>query len=130
MRLSICTLLAAALILLGAGSGCQVRRVILPAETGAKLFPGFSGYGRKVTTNSPEAQRWFDQGIQLLYGFNHDEAIRSFQEAAKADGRCAMAWWGIAYASGFHINNPVMTEQQSRQAFLASREALRVMVSM
>jgi tetratricopeptide (TPR) repeat protein len=96
-----------------------------PAAAGApKLYEGFEGYARKVTTNSPEAQRWFDQGIQLLYGFNHDEAIRSFEQAAAIDPQCAMAWWGSAYARGIHINNPVMAEEQSRAAYEAAQKAL------
>ncbi len=88
------------------------------------LHRGFGTYHRAVTTSSPEAQRYFDQGIQLLYGFNHDEAIRSFQRAAELDPRCAMAWWGIAYAHGLHINRPEMTEAQSAGGWRASREAL------
>jgi tetratricopeptide (TPR) repeat protein len=88
------------------------------------LHKGFGNYHREVTTGSPEAQRYFDQGIQLLYGFNHDEAIRSFQRAADLDPRCAMAWWGIAYAHGLHINRPEMTEAQSAGGWRASREAL------
>ena len=71
-----------------------------------------------------EAQRWFNQGIQLLYGFNHDEAIRSFHAAGEADPRCAMAWWGVACAHGLHINNPVMGEESSRQAFEAAQQAM------
>jgi tetratricopeptide (TPR) repeat protein len=81
-----------------------------------QIYAGFKGYSRIVTCNSPEAQQWFAQGIQLLYGFNHDEAIRSFQKAAEIDPGCAMAWWGSAYARGLHINNPEMTEIQSRLA--------------
>ncbi|MCZ6835189.1 MAG: hypothetical protein O7G85_05380 [Planctomycetota bacterium] len=92
---------------------------------GARLYEGFEGYHRTISTDSAQAQRWFDQGLQLLYGFNHDEAIRSFQEAANLDDTCAMAWWGVAYASGLHINNPQMTEQQSKQGYEASREALQ-----
>jgi tetratricopeptide (TPR) repeat protein len=92
------------------------------AERGPKLYRGFDGYQRRVTTDSAEAQRWFNQGIQLLYGFNHDEAIRSFQQAARIDPSCAMAWWGAAYARGLHINNPQMGEEQSR---LADRDARR-----
>jgi tetratricopeptide (TPR) repeat protein len=95
-----------------------------PAAEAPKLYDGFEGYARKVTTTSAEAQRWFDQGIQLLYGFNHDEAIRSFEQAAAIDPQCAMAWWGSAYARGIHINNPVMGEEQSRQAYEAARKAL------
>ncbi len=88
------------------------------------LYPGFDGYSREVTTDSDEAQRWFNQGIQLLYGFNHDEAIRSFERAAELDPSCAMAWWGSAYARGLHINNPVMGEEQSRLAHEAAQKAL------
>jgi tetratricopeptide (TPR) repeat protein len=94
------------------------------AEASAGLYPGFTGYARKVTTASPEAQLWFDQGIQLLYGYNHDEAIRSFEQAAKIDPSCAMAWWGSAYARGLHINNPEMKEEQSRLAHEAAGRAL------
>jgi tetratricopeptide (TPR) repeat protein len=102
-------------------AGCQSP----PAtEAGARLYPGFGTYHRRVTTASPQAQRWFDQGMQLLYGFNHDEAIRSFREASHLDPNCAMAWWGIAYASGLHINNPEMSEQQSEQAWDAALAAL------
>lgn len=90
----------------------------------AKLYQGFQGYTRKVTTKSPEAQKWFDQGIQLLFGFNHDEAIRSFEKAAAIDPTCAMAWWGSAYARGLHINNPEMGEEQSRLAHAAAQKAL------
>ncbi len=88
------------------------------------MYPGFTGYARRVTTHSADAQKWFDQGIQLLYGFNHDEAIRSFEKAAELDPACAMAWWGSAYARGLHINNPEMGEEQSRLAYEAAQKAL------
>jgi tetratricopeptide (TPR) repeat protein len=93
----------------------------------AGLYPNFAGYARKVTTDSGEAQRWFDQGIQLLYGYNHDEAIRSFERAAELDPSCAMAWWGSAYARGLHINNPEMTEEQSKLAYEAARKAVQAL---
>lgn len=87
-------------------------------------YPGFTGYERTVTTSSAEAQAWFNQGLQLLYGYNHDEAIRSFERAADADPSCAMAWWGSAYARGLHINNPQMTVEQSQLAHQAAEKAL------
>lgn len=93
-------------------------------KTGLRIYPGFDGYSRQVTTRSPEAQRWFDQGLQLLYGYNHDEAIRSFEQAAEIDPSCAMAWWGSAYARGLHINKPEMSEEQSRLAREAADNAL------
>jgi tetratricopeptide (TPR) repeat protein len=61
-------------------------------------------YSRKVSTRSKEAQRWFDRGLAWTYGYNHDEAVRCFQKAAKADPKCLMAQWGIAYASGPNYN--------------------------
>ena len=68
------------------------------------FFEGLGSYSRKVTTDSPEAQRYFNQGLAFLHGFNHGAAIRSFQEAARLDPKCAMAHWGIALACGPHIN--------------------------
>ncbi len=88
------------------------------------LYPGFGKYTKTVTTDSAQAQKWFNQGMQLLYGFNHDEAIRSFTEAARLDPDCAMAWWGVSYAHGLHINNPVMTAEQSQAGYEAAHKAL------
>jgi len=68
------------------------------------FFEGLGSYSRKITTNSPSAQRYFNQGLAFLHGFNHGAAIRSFQEAARLDPKCAMAHWGIALACGPHIN--------------------------
>ena len=68
------------------------------------LYEGLGSYSRKITTDSPEAQRYFDQGQAFLHGFNHNAAIRAFQQASELDPKCAMAHWGIALASGPHIN--------------------------
>jgi tetratricopeptide (TPR) repeat protein len=72
------------------------------------LYDGLGSYSRKVTTASPEAQKYFDQGLNFLFGFNHGAAIRSFQEAARLDPACAMAHWGVALACGPHINFPLV----------------------
>ncbi|PYI48859.1 MAG: hypothetical protein DMF10_03035 [Verrucomicrobia bacterium] len=72
------------------------------------LYDGLGSYSRKVTTDSPEAQRYFDQGLAFLHGFNHRAAIRAFQQAAEIDPRCAMAHWGLALACGPHINLTVV----------------------
>ena len=53
-------------------------------------------YSRAITTTAPEAQLWFDRGLNWLYGFNHAEAIACFQRALKQDPACAMAYWGIS----------------------------------
>ncbi|MFT5464492.1 MAG: tetratricopeptide (TPR) repeat protein [Planctomycetota bacterium] len=90
----------------------------------ARLYPGYGGYHRQITTDSKEAQRWFDQGLQLVYGFNHDEALRSFRQATKSDPNCALAWWGVAYANGIDVNDGAMSEEDRREAFDAAQEAL------
>jgi len=93
------------------------------AESVVRHFEGLGNFGRKVTTQSAEAQRFFDQGLCFLYAFNHDEAIRSFEEAAKIDTDCAMAWWGIALANGPHINNPIVTPERAKAAWAALTKA-------
>src|SRR4029434_5088790 len=68
------------------------------------LYDGLGSYSRKIATDSAEAQRYFDQGLAFLQGFNHRAAIRAFQQAAELDPKCAMAHWGVALACGPHIN--------------------------
>ncbi len=92
--------------------------------TGSKLLPGLDTYHFEITTDSPEAQAWFNQGLVLMYGFNHGEAIRSFREAAARDPEAAMPWWGVAYAHGMHINMPVMTDAQWQASHDAVQKAL------
>lgn len=69
------------------------------------------------------AQRSFNQGLNFLFAFNHDEAIRSFQSAVEADPKCAMAWWGVAMANGPHINNPMVDEEHAKAAWNAIQKA-------
>jgi len=63
-------------------------------------------YSRKITTAVPQAQLWFDRGLNWLYGFNHAEAIACFKKVLKEDPDCAIAYWGIAYAAGPNYNLP------------------------
>ncbi len=90
----------------------------------AQLFEGMGAFHRPVTTRSRAAQRYFDQGLTWLYGFNHDEAVRSFKKAAELDPSCAMAWWGAAYAQGPYYNAPRMNEARRAAAWDAARRAL------
>jgi len=82
-----------------------------PAETRPPLLSGLGTHHHAITTSSPEAQAYFDQGLRLAYAFNHDEAIRAFREAARLDPGCAMAWWGIAVAAGPNYNMPIDDER-------------------
>jgi tetratricopeptide (TPR) repeat protein len=78
-----------------------------PATMPMPLETGLGPMHHPVTTSSAEAQKYFDQGLNLLYGFNHDEALKSFQQAAKLDPNLAMAYWGVAYAAGPNYNLPI-----------------------
>ena len=80
-----------------------------PAGTRTPLYDNLGTLHMAITTRSPVAQRYFDQGLRLTYGFNHAEAINSFTEGTRQDSTCAMCWWGIAYALGPNINVPMDT---------------------
>ncbi|MEX0872388.1 MAG: hypothetical protein WDZ65_11240, partial [Aquisalimonadaceae bacterium] len=79
-------------------------------ENALPLYDDLGDHHVPITTDVPEAQRYFDQGMRLAYAFNHEEAIRSFQEAARRDPACAMCYWGIALAYGPNINLPMPPE--------------------
>jgi tetratricopeptide (TPR) repeat protein len=91
------------------------------------LYDGLGSYSRKVTTDSAEAQRYFDQGLGFLHGFNHRAAIRAFQQAAELDPECATAHWGVALACGPHINSmavpPPAAELAWKELGLAQKNA-------
>jgi tetratricopeptide (TPR) repeat protein len=89
----------------------------------AQIFDGMGAHRRTITTNSPEAQHFFDQALTWTYAFNHDEAIRSFKQAAKLDQDCAIAWWGVALCEGPNYNDPVMTDERSAAAWDALERA-------
>jgi tetratricopeptide (TPR) repeat protein len=92
----------------------------------AQLFAELGGHHRTITTRARLAQRYFDQGLNLAFAFNHDEAIRSFTAAAQKDPACAFCYWGIAYASGPHINNPTMDADHVKGAWDAVEKAKRL----
>ncbi len=69
-------------------------------------YYNLGSYSRPITTAAPEAQLWFDRGLNWLFGFNHAEAIACFQKALERDPACAMAHWGISYAAGPNYNLP------------------------
>jgi tetratricopeptide (TPR) repeat protein len=74
------------------------------APVGANLIEGLGDYSMPVTAKNADVQRWFDQGLAMAYGFNHDAAERSFLKAAELDPDCAMCWWGAALVLGPHVN--------------------------
>jgi tetratricopeptide (TPR) repeat protein len=95
-------------------------------EPAVPLFEGLGTTGRKVTTSSADAQRYFDQGLCFLFAFNHDEAIRSFHQATELDPNCPLAWWGIALAHGPHINFPLLPPERNKLALEALAKAQKL----
>ncbi len=89
----------------------------------APVLEGLGDHHHKVTTNSEQAQQFFEQGLKLTYGFNHKEALRSFKEAARRDPDCAMAYWGWALVLGPNLNLPMSPDVVS-QAYEAIQLAL------
>lgn len=87
------------------------------------LIKGLGNFHHPVTTKSPEAQRFFDQGFTLIYAFNHDAAYWSFQRAAQLDPDMAMAYWGMALALGSNINMEVSPDRE-KKAYDLSQKAL------
>jgi tetratricopeptide (TPR) repeat protein len=81
------------------------------------VFEGLGSYSRKITTESPKAERYFNQGLGFYHGFNHGAAIRAFKEAARLDPKCAMAHWAIALANGPHINFPLVPPPAAEEAW-------------
>jgi tetratricopeptide (TPR) repeat protein len=84
------------------------------------LFENLGTLHHPITTGSERAQHYFDQGLRLVYAFNHEEAVRAFEEAARLDPTAAMAYWGIALALGPNINAPMDKRDEPR-----AREAIQ-----
>ena len=78
------------------------------------LFNNLGSLHHPITTTSEQAQRYFDQGLRLVYAFNHEEAIRSFEAAAQQDPQAAMPYWGIALALGPNINSAMEKKNEHR----------------
>ena len=86
----------------------------------ATLMSGLGDLHHPVSTSNPQAQQFFDQGLRLIYAFNHDEAGHSFQRAAELDPKLAMAHWGIAEAVGPNYNDPASDDR-----FKAAHDAIQ-----
>jgi tetratricopeptide (TPR) repeat protein len=99
-------------------------------EVTPMTYYDLGSYSRKVTTNSPDAQVWFDRGLLWTFSYNHEQAIACFQKALEYDPGCAMAHWGIAYAVGPNYNfewwmmDPATLTQALETAYDSTQAAL------
>jgi len=105
-----------------ATAACSASQPPQAAGPKAPLYDNLGSYHAAITTTSPEAQKYFDQGLTLSYAFNHAESIRAFRQAAALDPGCAMCYWGVAFAYGPNINAPI-TEDAAKAAFQAIEQA-------
>lgn len=101
----------------------------LASRAGAPLFDGMGSHHHPITTNDPDAQRYFDQGMIIDFAFNHAESARSFRAAQTLDPECAMCYWGEALALGPNINvtsngKVVMSDDERTSAFGAIQKAV------
>ncbi len=135
MRAALATTLVGVFVL----TGCRAAQPVeadaeLIARAGAPLFEGMGEYHRPITTSDPGAQRYFDQGMVLAFGFNHAEAVRSFRAAQRLDPSCAMCFWGEALATGPNINvtsngRAIMSPEARVAAHAAAQQALALVES-
>ena len=118
----ICSI-AAAIILPAQAQTSHQHGANEKSEKPVALRSGLGNYHKEITTSSREAQAFFDQGLTLVYGFNHGGALRMFRRAAELDPTAPMPWWGIALALGPHINNPDVDPDSEKQAAEAVAKA-------
>jgi tetratricopeptide (TPR) repeat protein len=93
------------------------------AEKSIELLPGMGNLHHPIAAGNPGAQQFFDQGLTLLYAFNHEDAARSFRRAAELDPKSPMPWWGVAMAVGPNYNMDVDPERE-KVAYDAIQKAL------
>lgn len=111
--------------LLLAGCSRSTRDGASASAAAPPLFETFGDLHRDIGTHVPATQRYFDQGLRLAYGFNHEAARRAFSEAERLDPDCAMCAWGQALVLGPNINQPMSPELAADATVLATR-ALRL----
>src|SRR5436190_21894884 len=120
-------IIAVVVLLLGWTAGPVGAQDHQHEATGADVaqpMAGLGTYHHRITTRSPRAQRLFDQGLVLVYGFNHGQAIRLFERAVELDPNAPMPLWGIALAYGPNINDFDMDRDRAKTADEYAKKAL------
>lgn len=92
-------------------------------EAAPPLYKDLGQLHLSISTRSPRAQAYFDQGLRLLFAFNHAEAARAFRAAQQADPQCAMCHWGEALVLGPNINAPMFPDMVAPAVAAAERAA-------
>ena len=107
-----------------AAAAAVVSLSLAPADT-VLLFDDLGDHHNEISTTNPLTQQYFDQGLRLMWGFNHAEAIRAYEQAARVDPTCAICYWGIAFSYGPNINAP-MDSASGVAAWTAVQKAIEL----
>jgi hypothetical protein len=112
-----------AIFLTACASAPQPSPAPAPAPAGPPLIEGLGETRHAINTSVPLAQRYFDQGLALVWAARRSEAASSFREAARLDPHCAMCWWGVALSLGPDVDGAHVDE---RGAFDALEHAIEL----
>lgn len=99
--------------------GNDIPATVAAWAVNARLLDGLGPSHRNISSKVPQARQYFDQGLRLLWAFNHDEATRSFAAAAQADPECAICYWGVALTVGPNYNLPLLGPPRAKVAWQA-----------
>ncbi len=122
-------LLAVVFFVLGLAGCTRKTADVANTTSDGRLAPMLKNLGNlhhPVTAKSADAQKYFDQGLTLIYAFNHAEALRSFKEVARLDPQCAMAHWGQALALAPNINDSAIGPDREQQGYDAIAQAVKL----
>jgi tetratricopeptide (TPR) repeat protein len=120
-----CSALLLLVILVVSAESLPAQQVVAKASSAVPLFSNLGDFHHPISSKVADAQKYFDQGMRLVFAFNHGEAIRAFSEAARLDANCAICYWGIALAYGPHVNAG-MDSASGVQAYQALQKAKRL----
>ena len=134
MRYATSSLIAAAVITLAACGGTAPETppaapatpqsvATVPSGAADGVFKNVGNHHHPIETTNSEAQKFVDQGFNFTFGFNHEEAARSFKKASELDPKAAMAHWGVAWAMGPNYNLDI-DDERAKQAYTAMQQAL------
>ncbi len=117
---------AGLLSILGIGLAFAQHHMTPTTEKPVALMTGLGTWRHPIATSNPEAQKFFDQGLNMVYGFNRYEALRSFRKATELDPKAAMAYWGIAMSLGPYVNMDMDPLIDMKEACAASAKGLKL----
>src|SRR5262245_55300188 len=124
MRVTVAVLITSSLASVSCGREQPPPPTQPPAASAPSgMMTGLGSHHHPIATNNAEAQKFFDQGFALVFAFNHEEAVRSFQRAAELDPSSPMPHWGVAWALGPNYNLDI-DDPRSKQASEAIQRAV------